>query len=115
MSRPKISSIPGLWLLAWEGDRLAGALIARPESVQEPALGYVNQVGVRREFRRRGIGEALLRSCFTLLHARGSRGALLHVDSDSLTGADRLYERLGMIAVPQFATWEKELVPGAER
>jgi mycothiol synthase len=105
---------PELWLLAWEGDRLAGALIARPESVQEPALGYVNQVGVRREFRRRGIGEALLRSCFTLLHARGSRGALLHVDSDSLTGADRLYERLGMIAVPQFATWEKELVPGAE-
>lgn len=104
---------PGLWLLAWEGDRLAGALIALPRSVQEPALGYINEVGVRREFRGRGIGEALLRTCFGRLHAGGSRGALLHVDSDSLTGADRLYERVGMTATPQFSTWEKELVPGA--
>ena len=30
---------PHLWLLAWERDRLAGALIALPRSVQEPAWG----------------------------------------------------------------------------
>jgi mycothiol synthase len=105
---------PDLWLLAWKGDHLAGALIALPRSVQEPALGYINELGVRREFRGRGIGEALLRSCFGRLHAGGGRGALLHVDSDSLTGADRLYERVGMTATPQFATWEKELVPGED-
>jgi ribosomal protein S18 acetylase RimI-like enzyme len=105
---------PELWLLAWDGDALAGALMARPEAVQEPALGYVNELGVRREFRRRGIGEALLRSCFVRLHEGGSRGALLHVDSSSLTGAERLYERVGMVAIPQFSTWAKELVPGED-
>jgi mycothiol synthase len=104
---------PELWLLAWAGERLAGALMALPESVQEPALGYINEIGVRREFRRRGIGEALLRSCFVRLYDRGSRGALLHVDSSSPTGADRLYERVGMTAKPQFATWAKELVRDA--
>ncbi len=105
---------PAWWLLAWAGDRLAGALLSRPRSVQEPELGYVNELGVRREFRRRGIGEALLRSCFHRLHAHGSRGALLHVDAESVTGAERLYERVGMTAVPQFATWERELVAGAD-
>jgi mycothiol synthase len=103
---------PDLWLLAWAGDRLAGALIALPHAVQEPPLGYVNELGVRREFRGRGIGEALLRACFARLYTGGSRGALLHVDSDSLTGADRLYERVGMTAQPQFATWEKQLRRG---
>ncbi len=106
---------PAWWLLAWAGDRLAGVLLSRPASVQEPALGYVNELGVRREHRRRGIGEALLRTCFRRLHEHGSRGALLHVDSQSITGADRLYERAGMTATPQFSRWEKELVPGARR
>jgi mycothiol synthase len=102
---------PTWWLLAWAGDRLAGVLVSRPASVQEPAFGYVNELGVRREHRRRGIGEALLRTCFRRLHEHGSRGALLHVDSQSITGAERLYERAGMTATPQFSRWEKELVP----
>ena len=50
---------------------------------------------------------------FVRFHAHGCTGAMLHVDSDSLTGADRLYERVGMRVIPQFATWEKGLVPGS--
>ena len=49
---------------------------------------------------------------FGALYALGSRGAELHVDADSVTGATRLYERVGMSAHPRFATWEKELQPG---
>ena len=48
---------------------------------------------------------------FEALYARGRQGADLHVDADSLTGATRLYERVGMTAHPRFATWEKELRP----
>ena len=44
--------------------------------------------------------------------ARGLRGADLHVDADSLTGATGLYAKVGMTAHPRFATWEKELRPG---
>jgi mycothiol synthase len=102
---------PDLWLLAWQGSELAGALTARPVAVQEPTHGFVGELGVRRAFRGRGIGEALLRESFVRFYGRGCLGAVLVVDSDSPTGANRLYERVGMTVTPQFAIWEKELVP----
>jgi mycothiol synthase len=66
---------------------------------------------VRRAHRRRGIGEALLRTSFVQFHKRGLRGAVLEVDTESVTGATRLYERMGMTSEPRFSQWEKELRP----
>ncbi len=103
---------PALWTLAWEGESLAGVLVGEAPSTEDPALGYVAELGVRRAFRSRGIGEAMLRDAFVKLHGRGMAGAYLYVDSESLTGATRLYERIGMSSQPRFATWEKELRPG---
>lgn len=103
---------PDLWQLAWHGPELAGALVAGPDAEEGPSLGHVELVGVRRSFRRRGVGEALLRTSFAQFHSRGARGVALEVDTESITGATRLYERLGMTAEPRFAAWEKELRPG---
>jgi mycothiol synthase len=102
---------PDLWQLAWRGTQLAGALIAGPAADGDPSVGHVEYVGVRRTYRRRGIAEALIRTSFVQLHARGCRGVALEVDTDSVTGATRLYERLGMVAEPRFSQWEKELRP----
>lgn len=102
---------PELWQLAWDGTTLAGVLIADPDADGDPTLGHVSNIGVRRAYRRRGIGEALLRTSFAQFHARGLRGVVLEVDAESITGATRLYERLGMRAVPRFSQWEKELRP----
>jgi mycothiol synthase len=102
---------PGLWFLAWDGDEVAGYVGALEASREDPSRGYVTVLGVRRAYRRRGLGEALLLEAFGALHARGRRGAELHVDTDSLTGATRLYAKVGMTAQPRFATWEKELRP----
>jgi mycothiol synthase len=102
---------PALWLLAWDGETLAGYLGAHEHSREDPSLGYIALLGVRRPYRRRGLGEALLLHAFGVLHARGRRGVDLHVDADSVTGATQLYERVGMNAHPRFATWEKELRP----
>jgi mycothiol synthase len=100
---------PSLWRIAWEGDRVAGGLVAvvRPRG---PAVGIVEELAVGREFRRRGIGELLLRTVFAEFHRRGLAGAELGVDADSLTGATRLYERVGMRPRPRFAIYEKELI-----
>jgi ribosomal protein S18 acetylase RimI-like enzyme len=100
---------PQLWFLAWDGDVLAGYLAAESQAAEDPTRGYVPVLGVRRAYRRQGLGEALLRHAFCALYARGKRGCDLHVDSASLTGATRLYARVGMTAHPRFATWEKEL------
>jgi len=104
-----------LWFGGWDGDQLAGYLGARQESREDPARGYVSLLGVRRAYRRRGLGEALLLRAFGTLFARGQSGVDLHVDADSLTGATRLYERVGMTAHPRFATWEKVLRPSTSR
>jgi len=101
----------GLWFGAWDGDELAGYVGSHAESREDPERGYVALLGVRRAYRRRGLGEALLLRAFGALYARGCKGADLHVDADSLTGATRLYARVGMTSHPRFATWEKELRP----
>jgi GNAT superfamily N-acetyltransferase len=102
---------PDLWYLAWEGERLVGMLLSAADSEEDPELGYVGLLGVRREARRRGVGEALLRRSFVTFYELGKRGAQLVVDSESSTGADRLYERVGMTAQPRFANWDRALPP----
>jgi mycothiol synthase len=103
----------GLWFVAWDGDELVGYVGAQEKSREDPSHGYIGLLGVRRPHRRRGLGEALLRRAFGALYARGVRGAELHVDADSVTGATRLYQRVGMSAHPRFASWEKELRAGS--
>jgi mycothiol synthase len=102
---------PGLWYLAWEGELLVGMLLAAAESEEDPELGYVGWLGVIREARGRGIGEALLRRSFVKFYELGKLGAQLVVDSESSTGANRLYKRVGMTAQPRFANWDRPLLP----
>ena len=104
-----------LSLLARNGPVVAGYLFAWRDAEEDSSRGYVAALGTRRSYRGKGIAEALLRHVFRTLRDRGKRGCDLHVDSDSRTGATRLYERVGMTAHPRFATWEKELRPGSVR
>jgi mycothiol synthase len=100
---------PDLWLVAWDGEEVAGASLNYPERSDDPGHGFVGTLGVRRPWRRRGVGEALLRRTFALLHARGLRKVRLSVDAENTTGATRLYERVGMSVLRQSNTWERGL------
>jgi mycothiol synthase len=100
---------PTLWLLAWAGDEIAGYALNYPERAGDPGYGWVGTLGVRRQWRRRGLGEALLRRSFAALHARGRRRVRLGVDAENPTGATRLYERAGMHVLRRSNTWEREL------
>jgi mycothiol synthase len=86
---------PSLWFLALVGDKLAGFSICRPDPV-DPVAGYVNLLGVRRPWRRQGLGEALLLRSFEAFREKGLTRGTLGVDASSVTGATRLYERAGM-------------------
>lgn len=105
---------PALWFLAMEGDEIAGASLCRPTLTTELGLGWVQTLGVRRPWRRRGLGLALLRHSFSALYRRGQRKVGLGVDSQNLTGATRLYEKAGMHITRQYDTYEKEIRPGRE-
>ena len=86
---------PSMWFLALSGDELAGFAICRQDAT-DPAAGHVWLLGVRRPWRRRGLGHALLLLSFQAFRRRGWTRGTLGVDASSPTGATRLYERAGM-------------------
>lgn len=86
---------PTLWFLALDGDELAGMSLCRQDDTDSNA-GYVATLGVRRPWRKQGLGEALLLHSFAAFRDRGYTRATLGVDASSPTGATRLYERAGM-------------------
>jgi len=105
---------PTLWFLAMDGDELAGISLCRPRAFDNPESGFVNILAVRRPWRGRGLGLALLRHSFNEFYRRGKRTVSLGVDAHNLTGALHLYEKAGMHVHRQFDTYEKELRPGRE-
>lgn len=96
---------PALWLLALEGDEPVGTALCEAY----PARGWINTVGVRPAWRRRGIATALLRHAFAEFLRRGLREAGLGVDAQNSTGATRVYERAGMRVERQYDVFEKEV------
>lgn len=102
---------PSLWFLALEGAEPAGALRGR---VMADGSGWVNVLGVRRPWRRKRLGMALLLHSFETFYQRGIRDVALGVDAQSPTGATHLYEAAGMRVVREFVVYEKVLRPGIE-
>jgi ribosomal protein S18 acetylase RimI-like enzyme len=96
---------PSLFLLAWDGGELAGFALAFPHSPGEPDLGWIGNLGVRPPWRRRGLGETLLRAALEQLRRRGVSRAGLGVDAENATGALRLYRRAGLRVVRQGNNW----------
>ena len=85
--------------MAIAGDHLVGVTLnAHYPSDQEITGrrdGWFGHLGTHPEFRKRGIGSALIEQSCTQFSEAGFDHAMIGVDSASLTGAYRLYESLG--------------------
>lgn len=101
---------PSLWFLAVEGDEIAGASLCS----EREDMGWVGSLSVRRRWRGKGLAVALLYHTFGEFYRRGQRRAGLGVDSSSLTGATRVYERVGMRADKITLVYAKVLRDGDE-
>lgn len=96
-----------LWRVAWDADEVAGVCINNPRRGEDETVAWVAVLAVRRLWRRRGLGEALLREAFLAFAASGKRSAGLGVDAENTTGAVSLYERVGLRVVRRSDTWER--------
>ena len=105
---------PTLLFIAMDGDEIAGINLCRPHAFDDPDVGWVGTLGVRRPWRKRGLGLALLRHSFNEFYRRGKRKVGLGVDAQNLTGALHLYESAGMHVHHAFDHYEKELREGTE-
>jgi mycothiol synthase len=99
---------PALWAIAWDGNEVAGFSLNR----YRMGIGWIRTLGVRRPWRKRGLGEALLMQSFGEFYRRGTKTIGLGVDAQNPTGATRLYQKVGMRVASEFVTYEKELRPG---
>lgn len=105
---------PSLTFLAFSGKEVVGAVIGRGSRAGDTSFGWIGELGVRRDWRGRGIGETLLQTALAELQRRGRRRAGLSVDVSNPTGATRLYQRAGMRETRRDYIFEKVLRPAAE-
>ena len=97
---------PTLWFLVRDGDEVAAVVRNDPN---RHGGGYVGALGVRRAWRGRGLGRALLQESFREFHRRGMPRATLGVDAENPTGATALYESVGMRVISETVVYEKAL------
>ena len=96
---------PDLWWLAWDGAEPAGALLAYDHG----DLGWVKGLGVRRPWRRHGLGGALLAHALAEFARRGQLRVDLGVDAEGATQPLRVYERAGMRMTSAYELYAKKL------
>jgi mycothiol synthase len=101
---------PALWHIAWDGDQVAGYSLCR----YRMGIGYVGTLGVRRAWRKQGLGMALLMHSFGDFYKRGMQTVGLGVDAQNPTGATRLYQKAGMQIAAEYVIYEKEFRAGRE-
>lgn len=101
---------PSLWMIAWDGGEVAGVSLNR----YRMGIGWISRLGVRKPWRKQGLGLALLQASFGEFYKRGMTTIGLGVDASNTTGATRLYQRAGMTIASEFVTFEKELRPGRD-
>ncbi|MDI3241614.1 GNAT family N-acetyltransferase [Arthrobacter sp. AL08] len=109
LARPDLSAV----VLERATGRVAGYQLASHDAAIAGSRGYTegytDLLGVRREFRGRGVAQALLTDAMRRFAAAGMDQASLDVDSENPTGALALYTKMGYVAVSRSMAWDKEL------
>jgi ribosomal protein S18 acetylase RimI-like enzyme len=97
---------PTLWYLIRDGDEVAATV---RNDAERNGGGYIGAIGVRRPWRGRGLGKALLLHSFAEFQRRDQTRVTLGVDAENPTGATRLYERVAMHVEMESVVFEKAL------
>ena len=99
---------PNLWMVIWDGDEVAAFSINQFKM----GIGWIHILAVRPAWRAKNLGLALLHRSFAEFYQRGTQSIGLGVDAANVTGATKLYQKVGMTIISEFVTMEKELHTG---
>jgi GNAT superfamily N-acetyltransferase len=113
-----LAQAPGLqpqdWFLAYEREELAGMALCHSRTVEDANTAWVHTLCVRRHWRERGIGLALLQQAIRAYYERGKIAVGAGVATRRAAGDSSLYERAGMQLGRVWHVVELEIRPGVE-
>jgi len=99
-----------MWLVAFDGDEVAGAVINGIRDDHDGRrAGWLDSVFTRRPWRRRGLARALIARSLVVLRERGATSALLGVDATNPNQALTLYESCGFRVASSESSYRKEV------
>jgi mycothiol synthase len=105
---------PSLFVVAWDGDEIAGGVINQINEAENTAFnrkrGWLMSVFVRRRWRRRGLGRAVVLRSLQVFRDLGMTSAGLGVDADNPTGALGLYTGTGFEVEMRSTAYRKPMV-----
>ena len=99
-----LSRNPGLSLVAHCGDELVGAVLCS----QDGRRGYMHHLAVRKEFRRHGIGSALVQECLFRLEHVGIRKCNVFIVPENQEAIE-FWRHNGFNMLPQF-DWMQAII-----
>jgi mycothiol synthase len=105
---------PENFVLVKDGDEDAAILIMANKSDEDPNQGYIQTLGTMPNYRKQGLGTNLLYLAFEHFRAMGKSKAGLSVDGASLTGAHKLYQKVGMTIDMVYNAYDLEIREGVE-
>jgi mycothiol synthase len=102
---------PSMWVIAWDGNEVAGGVVNAIEADENEALGvkrgWLHSVFTRRQWRRRGLATAMIARSLAVIKERGMDTGILGVDADNPSGALGIYERIGFGVAERSTAWRK--------
>ena len=113
-SDDSFSNAPGYCFIVLDGDKVAGGILCNAKLVERTDTGRVGSVFVRREYRRRGIGQTLMKTAFNTFWEKGIKRIILDTDAESFSESTKFYDGLGMNPYRREFLYEKEIRPGRE-
>jgi mycothiol synthase len=101
-----------LWVVAWDGDQIAGVVQNWIWPEENAALGvdsgWLEHISVRRPWRRRGLARAITAESLRRIAAAGMTDGRLGVDAENPNGALGLYEGLGFEVAQRWTTFRRQ-------
>ncbi|WP_405817376.1 GNAT family N-acetyltransferase [Streptomyces sp. NBC_00838] len=100
------TAAPACWRAAWDGEEMVGVALCSVRH-RDGALGEVEELSVRAESRRRGVGRALLLDGLRCLRGHGARTARLYTGTANAYRSYDLYESVGFRRRNEYVRYRK--------
>ncbi|MGB7339698.1 MAG: GNAT family N-acetyltransferase [Phototrophicaceae bacterium] len=105
---------PENFVLIKDGNNDVGVMIMSDKSDDNPEQMFIHTLGTMPKYRKRGIASNLLYYAQDLARKKGKKRLGLSVDGSSLTGANKLYEKVGFDIDMVYHAYELEIRAGEE-